>query len=285
MNIKGFAVVLCVVILPLSGPAHAAELRAVVEMPELSAAAEKIIVAEGDILNRPYRVLGQVFVRVKKVGVFDRPPIEEKTDILLKAEAAKLGADAVINVRRERDGITVFNFGYMNGIGTAVVFDNEAVDSTPQRRLAAPPSVPTPPSNSLPSADAAPSVSSPSPQSPPRVPLVSDPSEKLMAFLSAINRADAEAAANLFATDGIIEDPAGSQPLVGRAAIDSYLRALVGRGARYELVMQVGNAGTRTAAMSIRVTVNGASENIIQTFAFRTDGSISKLSIYRAALR
>ena len=105
----------------------AAEPEATVNIPQLTAAAEKIIVTDRDISDRPYRVLGQVFVRAKKVGVFDRPPVEEKVDILLKARAAELGADAVINVWRERGGVTIFNFGYMDGIGTAVAFDVSGV--------------------------------------------------------------------------------------------------------------------------------------------------------------
>jgi len=261
------------------GPAGAAELEATVNMPELSAAAEKIIITEGGVLDRPYRVPGQVFVRAKRIGVFDRPSIDEKVNILLKARAAELGADAVVNVRRERDGVSVFNFGYMNGIGAAVVFESSA----PQRRPAlAPPSALSAP-NVAP-APTAPSIAAP-PQSMPRIPLVVDPVERLTVFLSAMNSGNSAAAANLFASDVALEDPAGSQPLEGKGAIVSYLRALIGRGVRYELVMSIGNVRARTAAVALHVSMGGVTEDAIQTFTFRPNGTISKLLLYRAPPR
>ena len=85
----------------------------------------------------------------------------------------------------------------------------------------------------------------------------------------------------MFAAAAVIEDPAGSHPLEGKGAIDSYLRALVGRGVRYELVSLIGNAGSRAAAMALREHAAGVAEDAIQTFTFHPDGKISKLAIYR----
>jgi hypothetical protein len=280
MDLKRFAVLTFFAGWLMSGTAGAAEPVAIVNMPELNAAAQKVTVAEGDISDRPYRVLGQVFVRAKKVGVFDRPPIEEKTDTLLRARAAELGADAVINVRRERGGVTIFNFGYMDGIGTAVTFDGAGIAPTPQRTEAVPSTSPAPSDSPVP-----PSVATNPPLAAPTeragIPLVANPAETLTALLNAINSGNAGAASDLFAADATIEDPAGSRPLEGKSAIESYLRALVGRNVRYELVLPIGNADTRTAAMALRIHAAGAAEGAIQTFTFRPDSTILRMTIYR----
>ncbi len=248
------------------GSASAAEPEAVMEMPELSAAAAKIIVTEEDISDRPYRVLGQVFVRAKKVGIIDRPPIEEKVDILLRADAAGLGADAVINVRRERNGVSVFNLGYMDGIGTAVAFGGSSTAAT------APQTVPDAPSR--PQTGAAPQVAA-------RPPAGANPVDPLTSFLNAVNAGNADATSALFADDASIEDPAGSRPIAGRGAVESYIAGLMARGARFEMVLPVGNSGMGAAAMAVRVHTGSSVESTIHAFTYGPNGMISKLTIYR----
>ena len=263
MRFRAFAGMTLTCVLLAHGAAGAAEPVAVMKVPELSAAEEKVILAEGDISDRPYRVLGQVFVRAKKVGVIDRPSIEDKTDILLKAKAAELGADAVINVRRERKGMSFFNLGYMDGFGTAVAFGRHAV--------AAAPSQPAPAASTQPAA----------PQVAARPPTPSTSTDPLKAFLEAINGGNADAASSMFDDEAVIEDPAGSRPIVGRGAVESYIAGLTARGARYEMVLPVGNSGMGAAAMALRIHTDSGVENTVHTFAYGPNGMISKLTINR----
>ncbi|HCX15159.1 MAG TPA: hypothetical protein DGZ24_07575 [Rhodospirillaceae bacterium] len=271
MNLKVTIVATIVFLIVAHGVGTAAEPTAVSKLPTLSVAAEKVILADGDILDRRYRILGQVFVRAKKVGIIDRPSIETKTDILLKAKAAELGADALINVRRERKGMSIFSFGHMDGFGTAIAFsssDNVAVTQQPA------PSDQTVTKVS-PKAAVAPQASLPPPV------VENNSTDPLELFIDALNSNEMATASSLFGDDAVIEDPAGSRPIVGRDALESYLSALIARGARYELLLPVGNSGMGAAAMALRVHSGLAVENTIHAFTFAPNGRISRMKIYR----
>ena len=67
---------------------------------------EKIILTEKDILDRPYKVLGDIEVTVNKTTIFHPNPTRELVAQKLREEAAKLRADAVILVRYGTLGIS-----------------------------------------------------------------------------------------------------------------------------------------------------------------------------------
>jgi hypothetical protein len=77
--------------------------------------------SENDITDQPYRVIGDVSVRVRKVGVIDRPPIKQKVQNALRNKAAGMGADAVIEVRADAGMLGGFG-GSVTGTGKAVQF-------------------------------------------------------------------------------------------------------------------------------------------------------------------
>ena len=270
MNCKRTVAVALVFLTLVHVAGSAAEPAAETKLPTLSAAAEKIILADGDISDRPYRGLGQVFVRAKKVGIIDRPSIEAKTNLLLKAKAAELGANAVINVRRERKGISIFSFGYMDGFGTAIAFSGSAKVVVIQQ-----------PADSAPSAPQAPNRVPAEPQVAASPPAVSKSIDSLKIFIEALNASDVAAAFVLFGDEAVIEDPAGSRPIVGRDAVESYLSALIALGVRHELLIPVGNSGMGAAAMALRVHSSFAVENTIHAFTFAPNGRISRMIIYR----
>lgn len=83
----------------------------------------QVLVTENDITNRPYRVLGDVNVTVRKVTIFDSDPTREKVNAALQDKAAELGADAVVLVRYGAVGVGVFSWGQMDGQGRAIVFN------------------------------------------------------------------------------------------------------------------------------------------------------------------
>lgn len=81
-----------------------------------------IIITETDIPDREYKVLGDINVTVNKTTIFNKDPTKEQVNKKLQAEAAKIGADAVILVRYGTVGVSFFSWGSLNGKGRAIVF-------------------------------------------------------------------------------------------------------------------------------------------------------------------
>ena len=84
---------------------------------------EQIQIIEGDVTDKPYKSLGDVSVTVNKVTIFNADPTREMVNDRLRKEAAKLGADAVIQVRYGTVGISPLSWGSLDGKGRAIVFD------------------------------------------------------------------------------------------------------------------------------------------------------------------
>jgi len=92
------------------------------ESPRAARPAAEIELVEGDITDRPYKSLGDVSVTVNKVTIFNADPTREMVNQRLRNEAAKLGADAVIQVRYGTVGIGALSWGSLDGKGRAIVF-------------------------------------------------------------------------------------------------------------------------------------------------------------------
>ncbi len=84
---------------------------------------DKIQILEGDVADRPYKSLGDVSVTVNKVTIFNADPTREMVNQRLRAEAAKLGADAVIQVRYGTVGISALSWGSLDGKGRAIAYE------------------------------------------------------------------------------------------------------------------------------------------------------------------
>jgi hypothetical protein len=84
---------------------------------------DKIEIIEGDVSDRPYKSLGAASVTVNKVTIFNADPTREMVNQRLRTEAAKLGADAVIQVRYGTVGVSLVSWGSLDGKGRAIVFD------------------------------------------------------------------------------------------------------------------------------------------------------------------
>lgn len=87
--------------------------------------AAEIEIFEGDITDRPYKSLGDVNVTVNKVTIFNADPTRDMVNQRLRNEAAKLGADAVIQVRYGTVGIGLMSWGSLDGKGRAIVFEKK----------------------------------------------------------------------------------------------------------------------------------------------------------------
>lgn len=82
----------------------------------------EVPVIEGDITDRPYRVVGHIDKGVRKATVFSRDPSREKVYRELWEEAEKLGADAVIHAEYGEAHITGLSWGSRSARGVAIKF-------------------------------------------------------------------------------------------------------------------------------------------------------------------
>ena len=86
---------------------------------------DQIQITEGDVTDKPYKSLGDVSVRVNKVTLFNADPTRDMVNQRLRAEAAKLGADAVIQVRYGTVGISAMSWGSLDGKGRAIACEKQ----------------------------------------------------------------------------------------------------------------------------------------------------------------
>jgi steroid delta-isomerase len=108
--------------------------------------------------------------------------------------------------------------------------------------------------------------------------------ERYAAFVTAH---DAAGVAGLYADDAMVEDPAGSAPLVGRAEILAFYQAAIAR-ARPERVVVTGpvrvlaDGSTAAVPLQSRSTRDGRAVgvDIIDIFTFDDEGRISSMRAY-----
>lgn len=112
----------CLLILTACGSWHTGDVARAPGGAQLPATTpSSIVVTEGD-LTRPYTVIGDVNVTVRKTTIFDKDPTHETVNDALRNDAAELGANAVILVRYGQVGLSMWSYGAMDGRGRAVVY-------------------------------------------------------------------------------------------------------------------------------------------------------------------
>jgi uncharacterized protein YbjQ (UPF0145 family) len=82
------------------------------------------VVTSGDITDRPYQKILDLKVTVNKTTAFHPNPTSEMVIEKLKAEAALVGADAVVNAKVTDVTVSAFSWGTRKGTGEAVKFTN-----------------------------------------------------------------------------------------------------------------------------------------------------------------
>jgi uncharacterized protein YbjQ (UPF0145 family) len=75
-----------------------------------------------DITDRPYKVLGEVKVGVRKATIFSASSSQEKIYRILWKHAKEMGADAVINAKYGDAHISFMSWGQTDATGTAIKF-------------------------------------------------------------------------------------------------------------------------------------------------------------------
>ena len=103
------------------------------------------------------------------------------------------------------------------------------------------------------------------------------------AYVDGFARNDAEALTALYAEDATVEDPVGSNPITGRAAIGAFYRAAVARGIKLELSGEPRTAGD-SVAFPFRVHRQRAGGDdmieAIDVFRFDAEGRIIEMRAY-----
>ena len=83
-------------------------------------------VTDADVMDRPYRIVGEVRAEVRKATLFSHAPSREKVFRELWERAVRLGADAVVNARSGSARVTAMSWGSRRSIGQAVKFLTDA---------------------------------------------------------------------------------------------------------------------------------------------------------------
>jgi len=88
--------------------------------------AMSVPVISGDITDRPYRVVGNIEAKVRKMTVFEKDPSEAKVYRELWERARKLGADAVVNAKYSETLYGGWTWGRRHASGQAIKFLTDA---------------------------------------------------------------------------------------------------------------------------------------------------------------
>ncbi|MEI2746516.1 MAG: hypothetical protein V9G22_14355 [Ottowia sp.] len=85
-------------------------------------APSQIYLTDQDVVDRPYKSLGDITVTVNKTTIFHPNPTREMVNEKLQKEASELGADAVILIRYGDGGISLMSWGSLEGKGRAIKY-------------------------------------------------------------------------------------------------------------------------------------------------------------------
>lgn len=99
------------------------------------------------------------------------------------------------------------------------------------------------------------------------------------AHVAAVGAADVAALAALYAPDAELYDPAGGQPVVGRAAIAEHFASFLSEPREMQIVAIIVTG--LDAAVHFRATpASGNTRNIIDTMTFDEQASITAMRAY-----
>lgn len=108
-------------------------------------------------------------------------------------------------------------------------------------------------------------------------------SAAVQAYVAAFDQGDPDAAAAIFAEDAVVEDPIGSPPHAGQAAIRAFYAASMKTGAKLILSGPLRLAPPHLAfAMQVRLNWQGRDMaiDVIDTMEFNADGKIRRMQAY-----
>jgi len=102
----------------------------------------------------------------------------------------------------------------------------------------------------------------------------------LQSYLNAFNANDLDALTALFAEDATVEDPVGSPPNVGKAAVRAFYEGALKNGAKLSLSCPIRGSHGNGAAMAFDVKVGPMTVRVIDVMAFNEAGKITSMKAY-----
>lgn len=106
----------------------------------------------------------------------------------------------------------------------------------------------------------------------------------MQAYIDHFNAADLEGLVALYADDATVEDPVGTPPREGRAAITEFYRMALQTGARLQLAAPIRASHANAAAMAFDVQLTmpeGPSEiRVIDVMTFNDAGKFQSMQAY-----
>jgi steroid delta-isomerase len=99
-------------------------------------------------------------------------------------------------------------------------------------------------------------------------------------YLAGVSAGDADAIAALYAEDAIVEDPAGSDAHVGRAAIHAFYASVSAPGIETKLVGGVNVVDEHTAAFHFAVVIDG--NTVVEPIDIMTFDDEARITSMRA---
>jgi steroid delta-isomerase len=104
----------------------------------------------------------------------------------------------------------------------------------------------------------------------------------LQAYVDGFNVGDPAAIVALFADDAVIEDPVGSPPISGRAALEEFYANAIDTGAKLTLDGPIRGSHGNGAAMAFTIEVASMNLRIraIDVMTFNDEGQIIEMRAY-----
>lgn len=98
-------------------------------------------------------------------------------------------------------------------------------------------------------------------------------------YIEAVSTDNLDLIREIYADNAVVEDPVGSEPHEGIAAIEAFYSKVHGVGVKLELTGPI-RCTENAAAFPFKCTTHGHVLEIIDTFEFNSDGKVISMKAY-----
>lgn len=100
--------------------------------------------------------------------------------------------------------------------------------------------------------------------------------DMLQRYVAGVSKDDVDAVCALFADDAVIEDPFGTEPMVGAAAVRAFYDSVAARKVRLRILGPVTGSHSNAAGMQMEVSLLGTALRCTSIAYFTEQGLISR---------
>lgn len=106
----------------------------------------------------------------------------------------------------------------------------------------------------------------------------------MQAYIDYFNRDDLQGILSLYADDAVVEDPAGTAPIEGKADITEFYRKVVNGRTRIYRQEPIRGSHSNSGAMAIHIETQAENSrfvfHVIEVMTFNEDGLIGSMKAY-----